>query len=534
MKYIAQNYVYNSILLLLLAVSLSAGGICNAQNVSNDRNSSSASESKQAAGDNKSEKQKSVNPFTKAYKYWFPSKDEDKSKDTAAKKSGKNASAAPDIHSSARGNVPESMKPPKPEKVSWYGFGKKTEENSVDKKGRERELDDSIDKGLEEIALLEQERSFSEKDYVDSAVKSSKAAAKNDYTLGLQLEEAGDFEGAVRSYNNFIGANKKQTANGTLAAPYHRLALLSWKQKEWDKADVYFRYGQRYAQGGNIAIISGDYSLFLMEQGKHEQAEVILRNTLLHFPKDSRLLICLGRCIARQDRPIEALRYLTMVMSEEQACHELAGLYNQIGDYKSAQAMSEKRNILIARRNTTLAHGSPQNPASKPSTMHAAVYPAGTMPYPVISSEQNSFSTSGSWVDAQPSPTDFPQNTNFEQAIPYPSGELRGEGVVQEIQTVTKVYHYPANSPSPVYHQYAGNSYPKMAPVQVQAANNPKDVKNYWASTVPVDSDSANLATIPTDPFLMYPPPLPEITEQRVGYPPFAPPVSSYPQGNVR
>ncbi|GHT37519.1 hypothetical protein FACS189427_10560 [Planctomycetales bacterium] len=505
--------------------------------------------------ESKPEEQKPPNVFTKMYGYWF--KGNSKNKDaagTAVVKPSQSSSPAPDARVSAQNNKEPEITGS--EKKPWYMFWKKDNEKTDGK--TENLPDTSVDKGQEEVALLEQERSFSEKDYVDSAVKSSKTAAKNDYSQGLQLEGLGDYDGAARCYNNFIKANKKQTANGTLAAPYHRLALLAWKQKEWDKADVYFRHGQRYAQGGNIAVISGDYSLFLMEQGKLEQSEIILRNTLLYFPKDQRLLICLGRCSARQDKPVEALRYMTSVMSEEQAYHELAGLYHQIGDYKSARIMNEKRDELFAAKSAASIYGSsqaansaPQNSAGRNSAQQYAVnnqqMPLPVNRPPVTNSAANSTTSAIPFPVFNPtlpqtaaSPYQLPQNINSEpeaRAVPVlpdvqQSGNTSPPPQSAVDQTITKVYHYPANSPSPVYHQYAGNSYPQMAPVQVQSANNPKDVRDYWASTVPASSNSVE--AVPADPFAVQQPvmqqPMPMVAEQRGGYPP----AFSHPQNNVQ
>lgn len=207
---------------------------------------------------------------------------------------------------------------------------------------------DEIDDGQNLIAELEEEKSFSANDYHASATKSKNATAKNLYSQGMQQEAEGNFEGAIRSYNGFIQNNKKQTTNGTLAAPYHRLALIAWQQQEFEKTDLYFRYGLRYARSGNIAVIAGDYSLFLVEQRKIEQAEIILRNSMLHFPKDDRLKVSLGRVLAQQNRPIEALRYMSEALGDDQAYQELALVYHMQGNYEMARRMGQKRKVHIA------------------------------------------------------------------------------------------------------------------------------------------------------------------------------------------
>ena len=168
------------------------------------------------------------------------------------------------------------------------------------------------------IEALKKEQSYSAPDYVNSATQSNTATAKDFYKQGLDFEVQGDFPEAVRSYNAFIAANKKQTINGTLAAPYHRLALIAWKQSEIRNAGIYFRYAMKYALGGNVPIIAGDFALFLMERNDLKQAEVILRNALIHYPENNRLLYYLGRCTAHQNKPIEAIRYFSASVGEEQ------------------------------------------------------------------------------------------------------------------------------------------------------------------------------------------------------------------------
>lgn len=383
---------------------------------------------------------------------------------------------------------------------------------------------EDIDDGQDLIAEMELERSFSERDYVASATKAKKATSKSLYTKGMEEEVTGNYQAAIRSYNAFIQANKKQTTNGTLAAPYHRLALIAWKQQEAEKADVYFRYGLKYALGGNIPVIAGDYSLFLIDQGRLEQAEIILRNTLLHYPKDQRLLVSLGRCIARRSKPVEAMRYLSSTLGEEQAYQELAMIYHEKGEYEMARQMQFRRDEFLAQKrqpyyvapyqqyagtsqsltpvvNVPLPTTPPpvmENPRGM--TTHATLTP--TIPFPTLSDPtipkmQADTSTISSpvWPEME-----SPNNTNNpEAALEVPKAPP---------MPVSKVFHYPADSPQPIYHQYIGNQYPQSVPSVVSQETSQTVPQNsyYMMSTVPQNMMSTMHETVP---YPTVPPPIP-------------------------
>ena len=206
------------------------------------------------------------------------------------------------------------------------------------------------DDGLEVVEWMHTERNYSGKDYVESATRDKNATNRDFYTRGLQAENAGDLDHAMQLYNAFIKANGRLTESGSLAAPYHRLALITWKRQQTKESDIYFRYAMRYARGGNISIVAGDYSLFLMERGETARAEVILRNALVHSPENPRLLVYLGRCSTRQHKPVEAMRHFTAALGEEQGYVEMAHVYRQMGEWETALAVDYKRNEYIAEK----------------------------------------------------------------------------------------------------------------------------------------------------------------------------------------
>ncbi|MDR0609105.1 MAG: tetratricopeptide repeat protein [Planctomycetaceae bacterium] len=374
---------------------------------------------------------------------------------------------------------------------------------------KDKESLEDIDDGQEMIEALRKEQSYSAPDYVNSATQSNTATAKDFYKQGLDFEVQGDFPEAVRSYNAFIAANKKQTINGTLAAPYHRLALIAWKQSEIRNAGIYFRYAMKYALGGNVPIIAGDFALFLMERNDLKQAEVILRNALIHYPENNRLLYYLGRCTAHQNKPIEAIRYFSVSVGEEQAYHEMALLYRQWGDFDRAKFLEDKREEYLAKRNTmtpqpsfasqpaninvntntnvnvntnTNAHIRPN--VNAPYPVHATI---PTTPPPVMSNPRGGILSRGTMETSVPFPTfnnpagrseQVFTNTNNQGMLPpqhvnpipaeswQPLNLPPASPVSMPISPmpVSKVFHYPADQVVPTYYEFQGDQYPKNSP----------------------------------------------------------------------
>ena len=323
---------------------------------------------------------------------------------------------------------------------------------------------DVADNGQTEVAALAKERQYSEVDYIASATTPQDTKARNLYNEGLLAESQGRHPDAVRAYNGFIKANERSTANGVLAAPYHRLALIAWKEGNVADTEIYFRYALNYALGGNLLIIGSDYAQFLMAKGDYPKAEIILRNTLINDPENKRLLLFLGRCVALQKKHQESLRYLDASVGRAQAYQELAAIYRQQGDFELARVAEEKRNeYLVSSRPAppappagySMESMQQQEAMTPPPT---AVYPPNSAmgqaaiavqqqpPYPTLERLPDVQEASTGWVPYQPPPVP-PQ--------PTPPAET----------PVSKVYHYPSHSPSPVYYQYTGNEYPQSPSV---------------------------------------------------------------------
>lgn len=336
---------------------------------------------------------------------------------------------------------------------SWFSRKPKPDENVPE------------DDGVDRVVAMNVERSYTEKDYVASVTQPQGTAAKDQYLLGMQAERQGRYAAAMQSYQNFIRLNKRQTQNGVLAAPYHRLAVIAWKQQNNPRnAETYFRYAIKYAQGANFLIISGDFAGFFMEQGDFEQAEVLLHNGLLQDHDNQRLLVHLARCKARQERPVEAMRHLTKVYGKDQAYQELAVMYRQQGNDLMARGIEEKRERYLAsvpRPNDAYyaARQTPQPMNAPPVLSHprGMGHPNAVYPVPNLGPESQGAGsqtaqllTNPVWEAAPPSMTSQPgspfpapatappfypgygERPNIgEQPIPTTVIPVQREGVVQ-------------------------------------------------------------------------------------------------------
>ena len=315
---------------------------------------------------------------------------------------------------------------------------------------------DSVDGGQAEVSAVTKEMQYSEVDYVASATTPKDTKVGNLYNEALWAESQGRHSEAVRAYNGFIKANEQSTKNGVLAAPYHRLALISWKEGNVVDADIYFRYALNYALGGNLLIIGGDYAQFLAAKGDYTRAEIILRNALIYDPENARLLLYLGRCVALQKKHQESLRYLVKAVGRARAYEELAAVYRQQGDFELARVAEDKRNEYLASHRPlppapppgysmgTEAVQQQQTIAPPPPPTVSPVVAAPQMPHPTLEQLPNPYGASNGWT-----------------SVPQPAVESQPISQVYPAATpVSKVFHYPPDSPNPVYYQYTGDEYP--------------------------------------------------------------------------
>ncbi|MDR2344674.1 MAG: tetratricopeptide repeat protein [Planctomycetaceae bacterium] len=217
-----------------------------------------------------------------------------------------------------------------------------------------KKVDDPLgeDDGLEAVEKIRRGNVMSEQTYIDSVTGIKTVVSKDIFIKAKNEEETGNYLSAIDLYKEFIRLNSKRTTDGALAVPYHRLALIAWnQQRALSESDICFRYALKYAKEEIIQTIVNDYNKFLTECGKFDQAEAILRNTISLFPYEPQLKVELGRCLARQDRTIEALRHIRPILGEAQAYVELAMIYKGHGDYEMAEALIKKRDEFITKSN---------------------------------------------------------------------------------------------------------------------------------------------------------------------------------------
>jgi hypothetical protein len=217
-----------------------------------------------------------------------------------------------------------------------------------------KRIDDPFgeDDGLEMVDKVRQNGVTTEQMYIDFATKSKSVVSKEMFIRAIREEEAGNFSLAADLFKEFIKLNSRRTVGGTLAVPYHRLALIAWnRQNAINEADVYFKYALRYAKDGVVPIIVSDYNRFLTEGGRLDQAEAVLRNAISVFPHEQQLKVELGRCLAMQDRAVEALRHIRPVLGGARAYLELAAIYRGRGDYEMSEVLMQRRDEFIAKSN---------------------------------------------------------------------------------------------------------------------------------------------------------------------------------------
>ncbi|MDR2170908.1 MAG: tetratricopeptide repeat protein [Planctomycetaceae bacterium] len=217
-----------------------------------------------------------------------------------------------------------------------------------------KKVDDPFieDDGLEAVEKACSSKLVTGLAYIESATKSKTVVSRDIFLRAMREELAGNYGVAVDLYKEFIRLNSRRTADGTLAVPYHRLALIVWnRERVMGGAEVYFKYALKYAKDGIIQVVVNDYTKFLTECGKLDQAEAILRNTISLFPYDGDLRVELGRCLARQDRAVEALRHIKPILGESAAYVELAAIYRGRGDYAMSEVLMRRRDDYIAKSN---------------------------------------------------------------------------------------------------------------------------------------------------------------------------------------
>lgn len=291
------------------------------------------------------------------------------------------------------------------------------------------------------------------------------------FARAVEFEKTGLLEEAKQGYSDYLQAARKLRGRRLgidYVNAYHRLAVVYWKQGETAMAESWFRYAVNASRHRANTALATDYALFLEERRDYRQSEIILKNALIAAPENHRAIRLLGRSIAFQGRPHEALHYLKPSIGEESAYRELASIYREQGNEIYALAMEERsgalrdsvRNLagITAPRSVQSSGFAPPKPetpldaqnrlhdsqpvsaATGGMTNHAIPSTNGTPWLPVsVPSEQNPASP-----PAVPGVYPFPKLTTLEQ-----TNAERTE--TTNAQDISKLYHYAGATVAPGY-----------------------------------------------------------------------------------
>ena len=114
------------------------------------------------------------------------------------------------------------------------------------------------------------------------------------------------------------------------ADSHYRLAKTYADKNDVEKASTYYGLALKNATPKQVAIVASDYADFLSETGNLHRAELILRQALTQSPNNEGLMRALARCLVRQEKVIEGLRYFTKSgYSPAEAKEEVAAIYRE-------------------------------------------------------------------------------------------------------------------------------------------------------------------------------------------------------------
>jgi len=113
---------------------------------------------------------------------------------------------------------------------------------------------------------------------------------------------------------------------------YHRLARNYADQNDINRASANYSLALQNAAPRQVADIAADYAAFLTGIGDLHKAELMLRQALTQSPDDTELTRMLGRCLVRQEKMTEGLRYLKSISTEAEAKAEIAAIYREQGN----------------------------------------------------------------------------------------------------------------------------------------------------------------------------------------------------------
>jgi len=127
-------------------------------------------------------------------------------------------------------------------------------------------------------------------------------------------------------------AKNDSVPNAASAASYYRRAQTYAEQKDVNRANTNFSLALQNATPRQIASIAADYAAFLTDTGDLHRAELMLRQALAVSPGDTDITRMLARCLVRQDKMVEGLRYFKSIGTESEAKAEIAAIYLEQGN----------------------------------------------------------------------------------------------------------------------------------------------------------------------------------------------------------
>jgi len=133
-----------------------------------------------------------------------------------------------------------------------------------------------------------------------------------------------------------------EEASGGSAQSLHSHARTYADNKDGNKANTYYGHALKNATPQQTPAIAADYAAHLMETGDLRKAELILKQALTQSPDDEKLARMLARCLVRQEKMIEGLRYFQMVGTEAEAKAEIAAIYREQGNTGMLAAVERK------------------------------------------------------------------------------------------------------------------------------------------------------------------------------------------------
>ena len=145
----------------------------------------------------------------------------------------------------------------------------------------------------------------------------------------------------LRSYQSPSVKNEGNT-NGPAATSNHRLAMSYANQNDVTKANTYFGLALQNATPKQIPVIASDYAAFLSNAGDLHRAELVLRRALTQSPNERELTRMLARCLVKQDKMVEGLRYLKTVGTEAEAREEIMAIHREQGNTDMLAAAERK------------------------------------------------------------------------------------------------------------------------------------------------------------------------------------------------